>query len=84
MGGEERVHRWIGRDGEFCSKRSGPDGVWLDKSGEMQGRVRGGKLTPDAEMIFAEGSTAEDGNPDWRGVGHAGRYLPATVRRQRE
>jgi hypothetical protein len=40
-------------------------------------------VVPDAEMIFAEGPAAEDGNPDWKGERHAGRYLPATVRRQR-
>ncbi len=66
LGVEERGYGWIGGDGEFCSKRSGAERIGIDEGGEVEVGVSGGKLAPDTEMIFAEGSAAEDGNPDWR------------------
>ena len=83
LGSEQSLHRWVSRDGILRGQSGSAGRIWIDKRYEMQVGVCGGQVVPDAEMIFAEGPAAEDGNPDWKGGRHAGRYLPATVRRQR-
>ena len=83
LSGQQRLNRRIGGDGVFRRERGRTRSIWLNERGQLQGWVRSGQLMPDAQVIFAEGSAAENGNPDWTGVGHAGCYLPATVRRQR-
>ena len=80
---QQSIHRRVGGDGKFRRERGRACRIWFDECGQLQSRVRSGQLMPDAQVVFAEGSAAENGNPDWTGVGHSGCYLPATVRRQR-